>query len=97
MGVFLGNIFPSKFLLKKKGTSHGGVVFAQIGAWVTIFGLQSAHEKGGGRAPVGHGLGNLLDRVLATMVGPVHATITSSIAQWWNRCVISGKRCIHYH
>ena len=51
----------------------------------------------GGRAPVGHGLGNLLDRVLATMVGPVHATITSSIAQWWNRCVISGKRWLHYH
>ena len=53
MGVCLGNIFPSKFLLKKKDTSHGGVVFAQIGAWVTIFGLQSAHEKGGGRARPG--------------------------------------------
>ena len=95
-GSVFGKYLPFKFPLEKKGTSLGGVVFAQIGVWVTIFGLQSAHEKGG-RAPVGHGLGNLLDRVLATVVGPVHATITSSIAQWWNRCVISGKRWLHYH
>ena len=86
----MGNIFSSKFLFEKKGTSLGGVVFAQIGAWVTIFGLQSAHEKGG-RAPVGHGLGNLLDRVLATVVGPAKATITSAIVQWWNQHDPHGK------
>ena len=50
-----------------------------------------AHMRKGGRAPVGHGLGNLLDRVLATVVGPAKATITSAIVQWWNQHDPHGK------
>ena len=99
VAVFLGNFFPSKFVLKKKGTTHGGWRCSFCANWCVGHNLWPTKRtwERGGRAPVGHGLGNLLDKVLATVVGPVHATITSSIAQWWNRCVISGKRWLHYH